>query len=671
MKKTTFFQRTTRALPAILFMSLLTCSPALAVTDENLSMDEIFSMSLEELMEIEIVTASRLAEPLAGTIATTYVITGKQIRAMGARTIYDALAQVPGLTLSGNKGGTTKLFSRGIGSEFSSQFLLLLDNHILNDPLSGGALSGKFDRLSLDNIKRIEVVQGPGSSLYGGNAFLAMINIITLKGADIGGTEASVHTEFDSGGHAVNYYNLLYGDTFESGWQASINIHGRHGDGVERQIDQDSLGRSGEADSREENYDIDLQLANESFAMHGRYFTSDGGTYYGMNNILNDDSSSETQHGFVDATYQLVSGPDIGLELRGTIDQWAYDEYYLFLPDDTPGGPLTFKAQIDIMAYMGELRTTYTGFSNHRFISGLSYRHEEIKDPHYWINEVSIATNWIDPARRDIWAVYLNDNYQISEALQATMSGRYDHYSDFGGSFNPRLGLSWQINSTYKLKVLYGTAFRAPDFVSQYSRNNPVLSGNPDLNPEEITTWELSLSAKPSELLLLQATLFRNEVDDLVGPGSTLPKIYDNIESVTSKGVELSLRYDITSRLHLSGNYTYVDLDYSTNYPQPTVPQNSGSVNLDYQINDYLHLNLNGFGQDKAERATGDTRSDISGYVIFNTTLTAALTNHIDLQFSIFNLADKEYAYAAPANTIPDDYTAPCRSFMLGLIYDF
>lgn len=634
-------------------------------------MDDVFAMSLEELLDMEVVTASLQPEPLSDAIASTYVITAEQIRAMGARTIYDALTHVPGLTISGNKGGANKLFSRGMGSRFSAQFLLLLDNHIINAPITGDAMSGRYDRLPIANIKRIEVVQGPGSSLYGGNAFLGMINVITKKGDDVKGSEVSVRTEFDNNGQAVDRYNILYGEQYENDWQFSINLNFLDGDGVERWVNQDGLGQSGEADTSEKNYDLNINLSSKRFNINGRYYNSEAGDAFGIAYILTENSKLENEHGFVDSSYEIISSQDLSVMLRGSADTWTGEHYYVISDPDSAIGYNSYKVTADAYAYTGELRSVFTGISQHQVMSGLSYRYEEIKNSTFWISDVFDPNNWLTPTDRNIWAIYINDKYQINNAIQATIAGRYDHYSDFGGSFNPRIGLSWQVNPKYKLKIQYGTAFRAPDFVSLYSTNNPLAKPNPDLNPEEITTWEAGVVAHLNPQLLMQATLFRSKVEDLIGVGSVGSIKWENTNYVTSKGVELSFRYDVTPRLHLSGNYTYAHLDFSVNYQQPTVPEHSGSLTIDYQINNNIKMNVNSFGQGSSPRASGDPRSDLSGFILVNSTLTAKINQHIEAQLSVYNLTDKRYAYPAPTGTLIDDYTAPARSFLMGMLYRF
>ncbi len=205
----------------------------------------------------------------------------------------------------------------------------------------------------------------------------------------------------------------------------------------------------------------------------------------------------------------------------------------------------------------------------------------------------------------------------------------------------------------------------------QYTNTNPVIANNPDLESEEVTTWELGMSVTPQKKVFLQATLFHSKARDMVSPSSEQPKVWENFDEVTSQGLEVNFRYDITANLQFSGAYTFVDLDYSSAYPQPSVPAHSGSFVVDYRINSLLNLNCNGFAQDAAKRAEGDSRDDLPGFVVLNTTLTASITRRFDLQFSVFNLTDTRYAYAAPAGTIPGDYTAPARSFMLALRYGF
>jgi len=653
-----------------LLLLCLTAIPTLGKED-NQDMDVFFMMSLEELLEQEVVTASLEPEPLSETITSTYIITAQQIQAMGARTIYDALAHVPGLTISGNKGGANKIFSRGMGSRFSAQFLILLDNHALNSPVAGDTMSGRFDRLAVNNIERIEVVQGPGSSVYGGNAFLAMINIITKKGNNIKGTEINASLEFDQNGQAAQRYSMLYGDEYANDWQFSINLNVLEGDGVERWVDQDALGQSGEADTSEENYDVTFNVSNKKFKLDGRYYTSKAGDGFGIAYILADNSNIENEHGFIDTTYEVISTPDLVVSMRGAAERWRSSHYYVISAPSSAIGYNSYQVDGDANVYSTELRSVFTGISQHQIISGITYRYEEVKNTSFWISDQFIPSNWMLPVDRNIWAIYLNDKYQISPNILATLGGRYDDYSDFGSSFNPRLGMSWQVSPRYKIKALYGTAFRAPDFASQYSTSNPLAQPNSDLDAEEITTWEFSLVSHLNPQLLIQATLFRSEVEGLIGTGAVGSIKWENTDSITSKGLELSFRYDVNEHFNISGNYTYAHLDHSENYQQPTVPEQSGSMNLNYQFNNYFTLNLNGYGQDKAPRETGDIRSDLSSYIILNSTITAIINAHVEAQFSVYNLTDKRYAYAAPANTLIDDYTAPSLSFLFGMKYTF
>ena len=681
-----------KALLSFLIISALPVVSSATAYGKNNDMENIFSMSLEKLGNIEVTTATRQPEKLAESIATTYVITAEQLKAMGARTIYDALLHLPGINFLNNKGNSNRLFFRGAGGEHSSQIVFMLDGHNLNEPLSGGTLANYYDILPVENIERIEVIQGPVSSLYGANAYLGMINIITRKGEDIEGINSRITTEYDRAGHVGNTYNLLYGDDFTNGWQTSINLHSLNGNGPERHVDADAVGRSADADTAQEYYDIYFKAANDAFKIKCRYFKRHGGGNFGILGVTGNHDDLETEYGFLDISYVFHAANELDLEFQAAADQRENDLFYEFYPPGTipstsPLYPwnsygILFRAKAKQREYKGEIRGTYHGIADHTLALGVNYHHENLYDqdtennysvgyPHGSLDDVSQTANWIEEVRRDSWGIYIHDSWQATKKLKFILDGRYDHYSDFDSSFNPRVGLSYQITDQYQLTALYGTAYRAPSFAGQYVTNNNAYQGNPDLDAEEITTCEIGLRGAVNDKFHFKTTLFRNEMDGLINIAATTPRRWENSKDVTSQGIEIELYYNFTAALRCRANYTYVDLDYENDYPSSFAPRQSGSLNINYRVNDIISANLNTYAQSKGERAADDMRDDMPGYMIFNATLNAELNPYLSLQFSIFNLADKDYAYPAPPHNIPDDFTAPGRSFVLGMTYDF
>ena len=112
------------------------------------------------------------------------------------------------------------------------------------------------------------------------------------------------------------------------------------------------------------------------------------------------------------------------------------------------------------------------------------------------IQNVTNTASFIRETVRQIWSIYIQDKWDIGDDLRLTMGVRHDHYSDFEGTTNPRIGIAWNFMDNATLKLLYGQAFRPPNFQEQYLQNNPIGIGNPDLDPETIRTYEVELGYK-------------------------------------------------------------------------------------------------------------------------------------------------------------------------------
>ena len=108
------------------------------------------------------------------------------------------------------------------------------------------------------------------------------------------------------------------------------------------------------------------------------------------------------------------------------------------------------------------------------------------------------------------------DEWQIADDWQLTAGVRYDDYSDFGGTVNPRVALVWDINEQITSKLLYGKAFRAPNFQEQRIQNNPVVLGNKNLNPETIHTYEWALDYRPFSSLRTAVNLYYYQINNLI-----------------------------------------------------------------------------------------------------------------------------------------------------------
>ena len=318
------------SLPFIL-CTLLTLTPVATLAEEK----SLFELSLQQLADLEITTASKVPERKDKTASTVSVITAEEIRRSGARNFLDVLSRVPGLSVGSGQYGEDFIAVRGLRTTWSEKVQLLLDGHLLNDVRSGSATYQFLDWLPLANIARIEVVKGPGSALYGANAFLGVINIITQRAEEISGTQATVGGEFEAAGTVARRYNLLTGGQLTDDWQGSLNLNLLDAPGAELPVSPDALGRSGRADNHTKRFDVQGRLSHGPFSLHGRYLKRDAGGSFGPLYALSNDSRQQVEYAFVDAEYRGQPAEFTELTVRAYLDHQDSDNYYVGLPAGT------------------------------------------------------------------------------------------------------------------------------------------------------------------------------------------------------------------------------------------------------------------------------------------------------------------------------------------------
>ena len=264
---------------------------------------------------------------------------------------------------------------------------------------------------------------------------------------------------------------------------------------------------------------------------------------------------------------------------------------------------------------------------------------------------------------RDIWAVYLQDEWQLTEEINLTAGARFDHYSDFGDTVNPRVGLVWSFLENADLKLLYGQAFRAPNFQELYNINNPAQLGNPNLKPEKIETFEASVGYRLNRYFAAGINYFNSTIDDQIDVNqAAIPApTYANIAKSNIQGVELSINGTIDIDLYWKANYAWQDpRDDKTGKRLPFVPSHRASASLNYAPIKYVNLHTDLLWTGPRPRSAGDTRSEMPDF----TTVDLAITlknfyNTLEIQATVHNLFDKRYNdpdTSGAAKLVPGDY---------------
>lgn len=660
------------------------------------------------------ITASRVLENVKKSAASITVITDKEIEQMGARHLMDVLQTVPGMSAWYYLDGIYKVDSRGLMKSTGQHILLMVNSHPLNENFTGGFPT--FDTIMLGNVKQIEIIRGPGSALYGANAFAGVINIITKDADDIDGIQATAR----GGSYQTQEYNALVGKTFGD-LKITLNANYINTDGFESHISQDrqtaldalfgthaSLA-PGDAQNWEERYDVTLGLEYKGLKFEGRYIDGDANRPLSLSNALTEKNSEPWTDSYLRLNYarNLMEGWDISANVYYTVHDMSSDLQQglppgAAMPSAPAGAPAVFPEGVLVQlgnknARTGaEVQSQYKLGETHTLVGGLTYEYMEQYDVTYAANFLYTSmqnvviplptvqdlsdpdTSYNKNVSRTFMAAFMEDLWDVTDSLRFTLGARYDNYSDFGGSFNPRAGAVWEFKTGYNLKLLYGRAFRAPSFYELYSRNNPSFIGNPDIAPEIINTYEISLGAEVTEALTARLTGFRNSVKDSVDivtvqQGEFSQRIFQNKDELQTQGVELELTYDFGKGTYLGANYTFQDGEnVDTGEGFWYNPVHKGNVMANLRLTKYFNWFTNVYFEGMRNRTRGDVRKDPEGFMVVNTTLIAKkFFEGLEVRASVYNLLDEEYVIPTSKDSLPVDFPMPGRSFMVEARYTF
>jgi vitamin B12 transporter len=466
------------------------------------------------------VTGDRLEEPVNEKSDSVSVITRDQIEAHQWRYVIDALRTVPGVSIvqSGSPGKTTSTFVRGAGS---TQVLVLVDGIPINDPYFGQV---QLENLVTDNVERIEVLKGPQSPLYGSDAMSGVIQIFTRKGAP----ENKVNVSFEGGSY----------DTFReragfSGQQQnldySLSFSRQDSNG---QLQNDDFGENAFVASGGYRF-----TDADRLTLTGQVFDAESGLPYGFGFVLSPHQRQDSLQQLFGSSYRHNSGSLFHLNTALSYTRLKYhfeDPDNAFSPfSDSKSGVLQFTAQND--AHLANWNTLTAGYEYERQKINAS----DNTGP--YIQNMIIRDN----------ALFVQDKVETVRWI-ASAGFRWDHYTTFGNTVNPRISLGYKPVADLKIRGSYGRAFRAP------SAGELALPyyGNPDLKTEKSRSWEIGVDKYWQINTTVSAAWFDNHYDDLISfdPQTFLAV---NIAKATTRGLELSAA---THHGHwtYSAGYTYL-----------------------------------------------------------------------------------------------------------------
>lgn len=668
-----------------------------------LSQDQVVAMNTETRNELnlffeeqDLVTATKRPTSLRKAPAIATIITADEIINMGARNLLDILKTVPGFGVSTNEWGTRMIEMRGISTGTSEKILVMIDGHSLNRNTNGSALVYNFaNNLPVENIRQVEVVRGPGSALYGNSAFVATINIITRNAEEINGLEVK------GGGGSFDTFkgNLVGGKAFGEKLTASGSLDHQQTNGPKLTVESDSLSSTpfslapGAPDLRSRATDAFLKVGYGDLSFRGHYHTQKERFYIGIVSALTDDSYNDIDNYWGELSYNTRLAEGLSANFKLHYDHYEQDPNVKIYPNGFAGlfpNGLIGKPLLKSGTIGGELQVDWDLFKDNHLIAGVSFEEMRQHDVKQLANfnpltgaprsSISEVINWNKDATRQIFATYLQDEWLLLEQLNLTAGIRYDHYSDFGDTFNPRVGLVWSFLENADLKLLYGQAFRAPNFQELYNINNAVVVGNANLKPERIETYEAGLAWRLNRFFAANLNYFYSTIDDQIGwiPSTMAgqPAVNSNIGKTETQGVELGLSGAYGTDLYWKLNYAWQDpRDAKTGHRLPYVPSHRATGSINYAPIKYVNLHTDLLWTGPRPRVAADTRSEMPSYATVD--LAVTLKNFyrtLEIQGTVRNLFDQRYKdpdTSGALKSVPGDYPREGISGFLSASYRF
>lgn len=524
------------------------------------SLDALKRMSLEDLINVEVTSVSRSEESLRDAPAAVAVVNRETLRRSGATTIPDALRLVPGIHVGQKTANSWTMSARGFSSNTSEKMLVLADTRSIYTPLFAGVQWDVQD-FFLEDIERIEVIRGPGATMWGSNAVNGVINITTRSARDTHGA----YLEAGAG-------------TFDRGWVAA-----RYGAETAGGLDYRVFGKYRDRDSTlHPSMVTDDQWSfahggfrtdwdgssRDAFTVQGDLYSGDIGQLFPAVNIIGREGPQgelnvDVSGGNLLGRWRRVQDENSDLQLR---------MYYDYSRRDDP----TFTDTLHTVDL--DFQQRFALLARHEIIWGASYRLTSNDNR-------SKGLFALDPEQSDdqLFSGFIQDQISLADEVRLTIGTKLEHNDFSGFEVQPSVRLAWSPREAHTLWSSISRAVRVPtrlerdiaiELFEPAAGANPtaMLLGNPDYDAEELIAYEAGYRWQPLAALSFDLALFYNDykkltslelVDPIVDPDDgriVFPIVNQNLNFGHTKGAELQVEWSPLDNWLLSASYTHIDM---------------------------------------------------------------------------------------------------------------
>lgn len=586
---------------------------------------DIYSMDLEQLMNVEIISVSKKSQSLLKTAAAVHVISQDDIRRSGATSLPEVLRGVPGLQVAQVDANKWAVSIRGFNDRFANKLLVMVDGRSVYTPLFSGVFWNMQDMM-LEDIDRIEVVRGPGGTMWGANAVNGVINILTKKAGETQGAMVSF-----TGGSQERNINARYGGKINDQTSFRLFAKGKH-------VDNFNGTSQYQANDQWRNFttgfriDGDLDARNQ-WMLQGGYAVGTADQlaiteFYSRNAINN---RIDNQTGNILLRWDNQQSED---------NKWRLQAYY----DHVKRHSLGVTNEVNTLDL--DIQNQLKFLENHAVVWGIGYRGVFDK----------LDTNYIfsfNPKQRqaNTFSAFLQDDIQLTETVRFTLGSKIEHNSFSGFEFQPNTRLLWEINDRHSIWSAASRAVRIPSRSESDLRVNletipsrnpfvpPTLIsafGNKNLKSEKVYAFELGYRSLLTNTFTLDTALFYNYYDDLVNfdlniigieqlpvPAHILvANAFVNKMTASTYGAEAVTKWQIASFWQLTASYSWFKLDaqsksnFSTDdtfFKNNSDPRHQFSVRSNIQLPYNLEFNSLFYYTDRlqAHNVTDQARLDL------------------------------------------------------------
>lgn len=646
------------------------------VSAQKLKDDDLFDLPLTQLVNVKVQSASRFMQKSSEAPSAVSVVTAEDIRSFGWRTLQDALNALRGLNVRDDRN-YTYLGVRGFNrvGDYNSRTLIMINGRRMNDAIFDQGFMGEEFMLDMNLIDRIEYIPGSGSSVHGANAFLGVINIITKQGKDFNGPRLSG----EIGSLGTYRGRFTYGKQWSNGADLLLNAsqfssHGNNNlffpefSGVNNGIAQDM--------DQERSSRLFGQLNYHGFTFSAGYVdryrrvpTASFGAIFNDKTFFTVDRQT-----FVDLNYNTQINPNLGIQVRGFHHWYNYHtiEAYDINAGESPFSRVVNKDVANARWWGGEFKLIGTQFKNHKWVTGVDLQYDHRQHMlNFDINPYQLYNNSNNNGLRA--GVYAQDEYRITDNLILNVGLRLDHHHLIKDlQLNPRAGLIWSITPTLTTKLLYGSAFRAPNI---YERDYVYLSANASNshNREElIKSYEAIAEWYPTDGVRFLGTIFFNDMKKLLVQNPDTAQ-FVNSGAAHSLGFELEgeRRWDSGRLFKVSWMYNHTEMrdEFSnSNHWSRALNSPQNLVKVHYAeplFNDRIHLGFEEIFVDKRHTLGGNIAP---AYHLFNINLALVKPLYgFQASLGIYNVLDQHPKMVAGSEHIQDVLRMDGRTFRFRL----